>query len=190
MRLIQQPSAAELERQSRAGIMLSGQGLISQNYDRLAALGSGGFVAVGGTIYGVAIPLLAGDVVSNLSVMVTTAGSGVTASLLGLYDTAGTRLAVSADQGTAWQSTGLKTVAMTTPYAVPATGLYYGAIIATASTTVPAFHRAATNASIAINVAVGSGINPIVFMTGQTELVASATFSAGVGGVCYWVGVS
>lgn len=45
-----------------------------------------------------------------------------------LYDTAGNRVAVSADQTTAWGAAGLKTTAMTTPYAAPA-GFIYAALL-------------------------------------------------------------
>ncbi len=66
--------------------------------------------------------------ITNLHIVVTTAGSGLTAGqcFAALYSRAGTRLGVTADQSTDWASVGVKTMPLTAPVAVPAGDYYVG----------------------------------------------------------------
>jgi hypothetical protein len=86
------------------------------------------------------IYLSAGDVVTNLSfVSGATAAGTPTNWWFGLYSTAATPalIAQTADQtSTAWAAFTTKTVALTTAYTVPTTGIYWAAIHVKA-TTVP-----------------------------------------------------
>ena len=84
--------------------------------------------------------LRAAATLSTVNLFITTAGAGLTSgqNLVALYDASGNQVAVSADQTTAWGSTGLKAAAMTTPYAAAAGG-YYVAILANGTTTAPSF---------------------------------------------------
>lgn len=102
-------------------------------------------VATTGHVALQAIWLRAGTIVSNITfVSATTAAGTPTAYAFGLVSggaagapAAGTTLASSADQtNTAWAANTAKTLAMTTPYVVPASGVYYLAFACTA-TTVP-----------------------------------------------------
>ena len=172
----------------RASLMLSGQGLISQNFERTAS--AAGLIMVDGTAYFMAVPLLAGDVVSSVSIAATTVGAGMTLSKVGLYALDGTRLAVSADLGAGWEGTdGTKTGALTAPYTVPTSGLYYAAIIGKTGTTMPTLLRGLSNTIIDAMTAIGSGACPAGSQTGQTDLPASATITPAVG-IGFWVGVS
>lgn len=83
----------------------------------------------------VAVPLQAGDLVSNI-----TFKSGATAAdtptnwWFALYDTSLAEVGQTADQtSTAWAANTVKTLALTTPYRVPSTGVYYAGIMVKAS---------------------------------------------------------
>lgn len=176
--------------QSLQDISLAAQGLISQNLDRQSA-GLTSSTMIDGTVYAMLVPLRAGDVVTNISLILNgPAGADVTASKVGLYSLAGTLLASSADQGTAWQSVGTKTVALASPYTVPATGGYYAALFAKATTTLPKPFCGAGSASQINGAAIGSGAHPSGIMASQTDLPATATFTFTASLISYWVGIS
>lgn len=175
---------------ARQEMLTRAQGLIAETVNRNNSFTTA--VLISGSVYYVSVPLLAGDVVTNLITMVGTAGVGVTVSKMGLYNAStGARLAVSADQATAWESTGIKTVPMVTPYVVPANGVYYAAIIAVAGT-VPGFPRLLTTTGTTPATFIGAingGIQPMAIQTGQTDLPLTATFAA-TAGQWPWIGVT
>lgn len=80
-----------------------------------------------GTLFMQAIYLKAGQLVSNITISSATTAAGTpTAGRVGLYDANRNLRATSADQTTtAWAANTIKTLAMTTPYRVPTSGLYY-----------------------------------------------------------------
>lgn len=171
---------------TRERTSLIAQGLTAETFSREHINTS--TVLVDGVAYFVAIGLHAGDVVTNITVAISGAGSGVTLSKVGLYDKSGNRLGLSADQGTAWQSTGLKTIALTSAYTVPADDGYYVAIISKASVTVPSVGRSTTMA--AASGAIGSGMGAFGVETGQTDLDATCTISFVGSPICFWAGIS
>jgi hypothetical protein len=75
-------------------------------------------LATSGTVYTVALKVNGGTI-TNLNYHITTAGATLTSAqnYVGLYQ-AGALLASSADQSTAWTSTGLTTTALSTPVQV------------------------------------------------------------------------
>jgi hypothetical protein len=114
-------------------------GVVAENQDRATCPGSNiAAITASGTLYMVAIFLRAGQKVSNISFFSGTTAAGTpTHGLFGLYDGSRNLLATSADFLTeAWAANTIKTKAMTTPYTVPTTGLYYLGCMITA-TTVP-----------------------------------------------------
>lgn len=86
----------------------------------------------------VAIPLQAGDLVTNITVKSGATAAGTPANYwFALYDDSATPALVgqSADQtSTAWAANTVKTLALATPYRVPRTGVYYVGIMVKAST--------------------------------------------------------
>lgn len=156
---------------SRESLRMLAEGIKGENFSRQAANAS--TIAVDGTVYYALLGFAGGDVVTNIHVSVTTASSGSTLSKVGVYQTDGTRLALSADLGTAWQSAGAKTHALTSPLTIPTSGGYYLALVAKASTTLPTFLR--MNNSTAPNNAIGSGAAPMATQTGQTDLPSPGT---------------
>lgn len=88
-----------------------------------------------GTLFLNAIYLTAGQLVSNITISsATTAANTPTNYFFALYSAARALLAQSANQTTtAWAANTVKTLAMTTPYRVPTSGLYYIGIMMTAT---------------------------------------------------------
>jgi hypothetical protein len=86
----------------------------------------------------VALPLVQGDRVTNLSFLSgATAASVPTNWWFALYDASGALLQQSADQLTAaWAADAVKTLALASPVVIPVDGIYYAAIMVKA-TTVP-----------------------------------------------------
>lgn len=91
-----------------------------------------------GTLFMQALYLKAGQLVSNITVSSATTAAGTpTAGRVGLYDANRNLRATSADQTTtAWAANTIKTLAMTTPYRVPTSGLYYIGFYMTATSVI------------------------------------------------------
>lgn len=130
-------------------------------------------------------------VITKLWVGVGTAGAGLTAGqcLLGLYDTAGNRLAVSDDQAAAWTTTGAK--AATIPATSVAAGQWYVIALLAVGTTPPAFARGYSAVAGVANAGYTSA--PFRFnqgATGQTALPATFTPTSLTAGIAWWVALS
>jgi hypothetical protein len=153
-------------------------GLAAWTHDP-ATLRSASNATTSGTIYLCKVKIAnRSTVASNVIVGIEAAGSGLTAGqcFVGLYNSSGTRLALSADQAANWTSTGLKTIALTAPQTL-AVGSYYVAILAVGSTP-PQF---AMGAGGATTVSAGLATGASRFLTGpttQTSLPSSITLSS------------
>lgn len=169
----------------RNAVSVRNQGFYAETIQRAAAASaSAGTTQV---LYGMAIGLLAGDVVANMSVSQQTAGGTLTLVKLGLTSKAGVLLASSADVKANFGSTGVVTTAMSTPYTVLSDDIYYAAILGV-GTTPPALLRG--HAGINGFGAVGVGFPSAVTMASQSDLPATATWVASSSGIAYWVGIS
>lgn len=127
------------------------------------------------------VTLYKGTTVTNLSFWSGATGAGTpTTQRFGLYSSALAKLAESADDtSTAWAANTKKTLAMTTPYAVPTTGIYYVAILvaaATVPTLVGLSHSNSTANSMPLAEAPSWGGNS---NTGTTTLPATANAPSG-----------
>lgn len=89
-----------------------------------------------GTLFMQAIYLKAGQLVSNITVYSATTAAATTTNLFfALYDGNRNLLAQSANQGAyTWAANTKKTLAMTTPYRVQVSGVYYIAVLQVATT--------------------------------------------------------
>lgn len=112
-------------------------GWLAENYAGMMCQTSLGPTSA--AIYLLRVPVPTTMTISNILLYVQTAGSGLTSgrNFVGLYDSAGNRLGVSADQTTAWASTGTPmTIPLTSPVTV--TGgpdvWVYVAVLATGTT--------------------------------------------------------
>jgi hypothetical protein len=90
-----------------------------------------------GIMTSVAIPLQAGDLVTNITFRSgSTAANGPTHWFFALYSSAATPalLAQTADQtSTAWAASTTKTLALTTPQLISSPGIYYASLLMTSS---------------------------------------------------------
>lgn len=128
-------------------------------------------VATSGTIVAFAIPIESGLLISNMTLTSIAAEATGTHAWVGIANSAGTVLGVSADKTAAayFAANTVTTTALATPFTTTYTGLYYGFVNVTA-TTVPTFAAAPAVAHAAI-----STVPPILCgtaLTGQTTPVA------------------
>jgi hypothetical protein len=105
------------------------------NIDRSAVVGNTSALTTA-VMTSVALPLVAGQVVTNLTfVSATTATNTPTNWWFALYSPAGALLRQTADQtSTAWGANTVMTKALATTYTVPTTGVYYAAVMVKATT--------------------------------------------------------
>ena len=145
----------------------------------------------GGKVYLLALQVPVAQTITNLVVYVTTGAVTGTAgqNFAGLYNTAGTRVAVTGDQTTPWASVGTATMALTAPYAAAATS-YYVALVANASGSLMAVAAASPSGQVAN---AGLPAAPWRFssgLSGQTSLPSSLTPSAFSAEFPLWCGAS
>ncbi|MBK3572578.1 CHAP domain-containing protein [Streptomyces sp. MBT65] len=114
------------------------QGLLAWTMDPAACTPSGSSLSAG-YIYFTKVILRNAATITSLCTVVGTAGSGLTSGqcLAGLYTSSGTRVGITADQSTVWNSAGDKAMALTSSYAAAA-GSYYIALLVN-GTTSPVF---------------------------------------------------
>jgi hypothetical protein len=111
-------------------------GTISETIPRESCPEVNTTAAASGTLRMDAIYLVAGQLVSNITIASATTAAGTpTNYFFALYDINRNLRAVSANQTTtAWPANTVKTLAMITPYRVPTSGLYYIGYMMTATT--------------------------------------------------------
>ena len=165
------------------------QSLLGWNYDSEAAAGT--FLHVSGTLYMHKIYIPAAATISNILIGVTTGGSTLTAgqNLVGLYNAAGSRVAVSTDQSAAWATSGAKSCALTAAYAA-AVGVYWVGVLSVGTTPITAAvsngFRAAYEAGVS-----GATLRHGANATGQTSMPASVTLASnGSTSASTWVGLN
>ncbi|MET9445338.1 hypothetical protein [Streptomyces sp. NPDC006610] len=146
-----------------------------------AACTNTGTTLSAGYIYFIEVILRSSATITSLCTVIGTAGSGLTSGqcLGGLYTAAGTRVGVTADQSTVWNSAGDKTMNLTTPYTAAA-GKYYIALLFN-GTTSPTFACGSTMGAAFTpgNVHLTSGnYRYCRSASGQTSLPASYTMTS------------
>jgi hypothetical protein len=158
-------------------MMPADTGLISWSYPPWAASSAG--PGASGTIYYMRVKLPSAATVTGVRLYQTSAGSALTSGqcLVGLYDSAGNRVAVSADQSTAWASGSQvnKDAAFTSQYSAAA-GYYWVALLFV-GTTGPSWSKGPPSGLM--NAGWSSAPFPaLVSGSGQTALPASVTLSS------------
>ena len=100
---------------------------LTWTYDPSVGMG-GLIVPTGGVLHVVKMKLDGAALVSNITMCVVSQGVTLTSgqNFALLYSNAGALIGQTATQHTAWQSTGLKTMALVTPVTVPAGYVYAG----------------------------------------------------------------
>lgn len=129
-----------------------------------------------GVLYGSRVDIRAATPVTNIVVFCSTAGETLTAdqNLIGLYNSAGTRVGQSANQATAWESTGVKTAAIAGGPVACAAGFYWVVLVSN-GTTRPKF-GVGSLFSVGANAGLAAAATRFASQaTGQTELPATLT---------------
>lgn len=137
-------------------------------------------IGASGTLFLQAIYLTAGQLVSNITMFSATTAAATTTNLFfALYSGASTPalLAQSANQGAyTWAANTSKTLAMTTPYRVPTSGLYYVGVMQAATTIATLLGGAAKlNAIIASTAPIIHGTSTTGLTTALPNPAASIT---------------
>lgn len=150
-------------------------GTIAETIPRILCSETNTTPAASGSLNMMAIYLYAGQLVSNITLCSATTAAGTpTNYYFALYSEDRVLLAQSANQTTtAWAANTVKTLAMTTPYRVPSSGLYYIGYYMTATTRPTLKGNAAkTGAQLA-------GAAPILHGTSSTGLTTALPDPAG-----------
>lgn len=175
-----------------AGATASQAGFLAMPY--APELGASSSILTSGTVVMTQVTLPAPATLSTLTIGVFVAGATLTAgqNFGGLYNAAGTRVAVTADQAAAWVTTGEKNMAFTAPYAAPA-GVYYLALLCVGTTPITIFRTISTplGANIINHGMSAATARYTTGPTAQTSLPASVTMaSRTLSGTAHWMGVS
>lgn len=171
---------------ARQAVVMRAQGYYAETYPRAASLVANGVTS--GTLYAMAVGLIAGDVVANMTIGVSTLGT-MTLAKLGLYSKTGnTLLCSSADASVAFGSTGPKTLAMTTPYTVVADDIYYVGFLAVHTSL--QCYRGSTSTVTTFSGGVGNGFAMQMAQGSQVDLPATATLAVSTSGISWWVAIS
>lgn len=166
-------------------------GLLGWAYDPAAA--GTNSVFTGGVIQLARVPVRATRTITNIVLFVGTAGATLTAGSCwaGIYDASGNRLGQTADQASAWTSTGTKSMAISGGAITLNEGYYWVAFVAT-GTTIPAFLRASGVGGAAINTGLGASSTRFgTYGTSQTTLPSTITLgSIGQSNNAWWAALS
>lgn len=131
--------------------------------------------------------------ITNVCVAIGTVGASLVAgqNFAGLYDPAGNRVGVTADQTAAWGTTGFKEMALLVPVLVNTPTYLYVAVLSNAGTT-PAFARgSALTAAIPNAKLTATNARFATGPTTQTTLPVSVTMSGRtLSGNALWAAVS
>lgn len=158
--------------------------LIACDGDPMLAVGSL-LLPTAGVVYVRKMRMAETKAITNVQTVVTGAGSGLSNAYAAVFDVTGaTQLGVTADQSTALQSTGTKTMALSSPTAVQKAGTWvYVAVVIGAWSTAPTF-AAFSSGRISLNLStsnlrwgsVGSGLTamPSSITLGSIGAVTSA----------------
>ena len=158
-----------------------GSGILGWNSD--PAYGSGGLTATAGTVYLQRLNFYLNTTVTNLLYWVPTLGAGAssTGTFVGLYNSAGTRLAVSADLLTTFNASGtagMVVCPLTAAQAMSAGTFGWAACVFNLATTQPTLLRQQNTAANLNGGLTAANARWAVNGTGQTSLPASITPSS------------
>jgi hypothetical protein len=161
----------QLDLADPAQIRPADHGLAAWTFDP-ASMSTTGVALTAGVIHLARIRLPRAVTVTGMHLYLTNAGSGLTNCFAGLYDSAGTRRAVTANEATNWAGTGLRSPAFTASYAATA-GLYWLAILI--GGTPPSIARAAMGGGYVGMTTIGQSASDYRSATTGSSLTALPT---------------
>lgn len=164
----------------------SDQGFITWAYDPVMTFG--GTALTNGVLTLARVAVRDSATVNSIACNIFAAGVGLVAgqNFAALYNSAGARIAVTADQSAVWNTTGNKIMAVTAPVGVTA-GYYWLALLGNAATP-PQIDRANSVGAAAINT---SAATSRFATTGAAMTTTPASFTpAGitVSNISWWLG--
>lgn len=164
--------ATELDAFKAAAAFMHPTGVLAATLDRRTVLSNALAALSTGRLSMSAIPLRAGMTITSIGVISgSTAAVAPTNQIFGLYDSSRNLLrATSNDTTTAWGASALKTLNLTSTYAVTASGLFYIGVMVTAGT-VPTLQGSSSGPSSVLGAT--SGMTPIMSGTSTTGLTTS-----------------
>lgn len=169
----------------------SDQGMVAWSYDPSEAANNQTLTS--GTVVYVALPIREATSFTNIVVPISVAGATLTAgqNLVGLYNSAGTRVAVSADQAANWTTTGVKTVPMVGAPIALSPGMYFLAYLSVGTTPITILRESnITNANL-INYNLTTATARVSELAGQTSLTSTVTLSSRtLSLLSTWAGIS
>lgn len=171
----------------------SQQNLIAANMDPMSA--STTFTPIVGTTYFFGVWIGTSGTITNVLYRISTAGTGLTSSYLGLYTAAGVQVAVTPAITTTWQTGGIITTAFSSTYNLTTPGLYYiGLLVGNSSGSAPTFQGYSNNltnvaATFTANTFAG-GARGITGLTAQTTLPAPFSGTPTSSNALPWFGLS
>ncbi|MEW2498373.1 hypothetical protein AB0942_33300 [Streptomyces nodosus] len=155
------------------------QGFITWSHDP-ATNRSAGDSITGGQIYLAKVKVVnRSTVVTNIHLGILSGTWTLTAgqNFAGIYNTSGTRLGLTADQASAWQTAGAKTSALTAPLTL-AVGEYYVALLFNGSA-IPQIAQGAGASSVLNQLLPTAGARFLVVGSSLTALPSTITLSGG-----------
>jgi hypothetical protein len=173
----------------RQQLQMQAQGVTYQPYDR--SCGGGQTAVTSQTIYYALVGVREGDVITNVIVDCTTAGSSISNTQSAVYLTnsqaGGTLVASSADSSGMFAAGGVKALSLTNSYTVPADGAVYLAFWSIAGSPVQLFRQ--NSSGVGCGQLTGAVARPYSAQAGQPTLPSSSNSSSG-GGTYFWIGGS
>lgn len=170
-------------------------GLIAWSYDVAQAVNTATTSVSTGVLSLIKIRTSVPRTISSVLIYIATAGAGLTAGqcFAGLYKADGTLIATTADQATAWQSTGTKTMALTAVSGQSLTllppGNYYIALLAV-GTTMPTLIRSSGQPALNVGLAAGA-YRYCTYGSALTALPTALTMANQVSGsIATWAAVA
>jgi hypothetical protein len=173
----------------------SAHSLIEWNYDPLQTTQSASAAATltSGTVHLAKLVAQTGGTITTISVNVITAGASLTSGqcFAGIYNSSGTRLAVTADQSAVWNTADIYQMSLTSSTAITAGQTYYVALLAV-GTTPPKFAQGPSSAKAANVGLTGASLRFATNGTSQTSLPSTRTMSSNTAtsAVTFWCALS
>lgn len=162
-------AATDLPTPAVTGLTMADRGIIAETIPA-SLVGSSGATITSGTLYLGRVRVPKAATITNLGCFVGTAGSGVTAAYLGLYDSTGALVASTADRhaDAIWTAgSNPETAPLSSPYAAAA-GLYWIGLLVVFSTTSPSIGRQSVISAATVNYGTSAGAGNLLFATYTT----------------------
>lgn len=171
----------------------NGHGLLEWNYPPDDTGSGSGQIMTAGTVYLMKLSCRSGLPFSNVVMQLAASGSGVTAGYIAVFDSAGTRLAVSADLSATFNATAGTKVMPLGSAVTPIAGRDLYIAVLSVGGTPPTWIRSGATGVGAPNVGLlNTAYRYAVNGTGQTTMPTSLTLTSntGTGAFTYWIGLS